>query len=144
MVSMTSTFFTKFGFFVLRWNSNYCPFYIMIAIGFLIVSLKFRLRSKLINYVSSLTMFIYLFHDNRLFATYTKPVIWRFLYDTFGFDHIVLLDLWFAVVLFTLTAIISAVYKETIQKLVTKVSDKLYIVLKKSYWRLENMLLKIN
>lgn len=118
---------------VLRWNSNCNPFYIMIALGSLIIALQSKLRNKGINYLSSLSLFIYLLHENYLFREYTRPYIWQWIYTTFGYKHVILLDLGFAVVLFLVATIISAIYKETIQRLFSKVSDKLYAILGKMY-----------
>ncbi len=126
---------------VLRWNSNCNPFYIMIALGSLIIALQSKLRNKYINYLSSLSLFIYLLHENYLFRGYTRPYIWQWIYTTFGYKHVILLDLGFAMVLFLVATIISAIYKETIQRLVNKVSDKLYAILGKMYFKVERRLI---
>ena len=126
---------------VLRWNKNCSPFYIMIAIGSLINTMHSHLKTRCINYVSSLTLFIYLIHDNYLLRTYTYPTIWQWIYTTYGYGHVVLLNLGFSVVLFLASLFISAVYKETIQRLVTKVSDKLYFIVSKAYGKVEHFIL---
>ncbi len=134
------------GFFskkVLRWNCNNCPFYIMIALGSLIVSLKLDFRSKFINYISSLSMLVYLFHENYLFRTYTRPIIWKYLYNTYTFNHIVLLDLAYALMLFVVAIVISAIYKETIQRLINKISNKLFIITANIYKRAEIIFLTV-
>ena len=135
-----------FSFFsnkVLYWNTNYCPFHIMIALGSLIVALKSNFESKCINYIASLSMLAYLIHENILFRTYTRPLIWEYLYRTYTFDYVVLLDLVYAFVLFIIVVIISALYKETIQKLVTKVSNKIYPHICNIYSKIENIILTI-
>ena len=135
-----------FSFFsekVMRWNSNICPFYIMIALGALIVALKSNFESKCINYISSLSMLTYLIHENYLFRTHTRPLIWKYLYKTYTFDYVVLLELVYAFVLFIVVAIISALYKETIQKLVTRISNKIYPLICNIYNKIENIILAI-
>ncbi len=82
-------------------------------------------------------MFVYLFHDNYLFRIYTRPVIWKYLYMNYGYAHIVMLDIIFTVVLFLLSLIVSAIYKETLYRLVIKVSDKLFAVLTRVYAHIE-------
>ena len=128
---------------VMHWNCGNCPFYIMIALGSLIIASKYDLKSKFINYISSLSMLIYLIHENYLFRNYTRPLIWEYLYKTYTFNHIVLLDLAFAFVLFIVVVIISALYKETIQKLVTKISNKIYPHICNIYSKIENIILEI-
>ena len=129
---------------VLRWNKNCCPFYIMIGIGSLIIALHGKYKVRFINYISGLSMFIYLIHENYLFRGYTRPAIWQFLYENYGYSHVVLLDLAYSMILFLVTAIVSAIYKETIQRLVTKISHRLYLKIAKLYSKIEGAVLKIN
>ena len=129
---------------VLRWNTNSCPFYIMIAVGALIIAGQSRLQARLINYVSGLSLLIYLIHENLLFRTFTRPAMWQYLYANYGYSHVVLLDLVFSLALFLASVVISAVYKATIQKLVVKISDALYRQISKGYAALERKILKIH
>lgn len=128
---------------VLHWNTNCCPFYLMIAIGSMIIALQAAYRVRVINYLSGLSMFVYLIHENYLFRSYTRPAIWQYLYLNYGYDHVVMLDLAFAVVLFLLSIVVSAVYKETLQRLVMKASNKLFSVLEMLYGRMENIIMQI-
>lgn len=128
---------------VLHWNRNCSPFYLMIAIGSLIISLQATYRVKIINYISGLSMFVYLIHENFLFKVYTRPAIWKYLYLNYGYSHVVMLDIAFSVVLFLVSLVVSAVYKETLQHLVIKVSDKLFPLLATLYRRVECLILKI-
>ena len=129
---------------VLHWNSGSCPFYIMIAIGSLIIARQAKYKkSRVINYISGLSMFIYLFHENYLFRSYTRPVIWEYLYKSCGYSHAVMLDIAFAVVLFLLSIVVSLIYKETLQRLVMKVSDKLFFIFARIYAHMEHLMMQI-
>jgi hypothetical protein len=128
---------------VLRWNKNCCPFYLMIAVGSLIIAMKAKYKVRAVNYISGLSMFIYLIHENYLFRQYTRPAIWQYLYIDYGYSHVVLLDLVFSLVLFLLAAVISTIYKETLQRLVIMISDKLYAIIGKLYSRIEDIIVKI-
>lgn len=129
---------------VLRWNNNCCPFFLMISIGSMIIALQATYRIRIINYISGLSMFVYLIHENYLFRRYTRPAIWQYLYLNYGYAHVVMMDIAFAVVLFLLSLVVSAVYKETLQRLVTKISNKLFSMLTILYGRVERMILKIS
>ena len=129
---------------VLRWNNNCCPFYLMIATGSMIIALQATYRIRIINYISGLSMFVYLIHENYLFRRYTRPAIWQYLYLNYGYAHVVILDIAFAVVLFLLSLVVSAIYKETLQRLVAKVSNKLFSILAMIYGCVECMILKIS
>lgn len=128
---------------VLYWNGNCCPFYIMIAIGSLIIALQATYKIGFINYISGLTMFIYLFHENYLFRRYTRPAIWQYIYKNYGYTYVVILDFTFAIILFLLSVIVSAIYKETLQRLVMKASHKLYVIVVRIYNRMECLIIKI-
>ena len=128
---------------LLRWNNNCCPFYIMIAIGAIIIAIQTRYKNIVINYISGLSMFGYLFHENYLFRRYTRPVIWMYLYERYGYAQVVILDLIYAIALFILTLIVSAIYKETFQRLVMVVLNKVYLIIKKIYGRIELMIIRI-
>lgn len=129
---------------VLRWNNNCCPFFLMIAIGSVIVALQATYRSKIINYISGLSMFIYLIHENYLFRRYTRPAIWQYLYRNYGYSHVVMLDIAFAVILFLLSVVVSSIYKETLQRFVIKISNKLFLILARIYNYIENLIMKIS
>ena len=127
---------------VLYWNNVCSPFYMMLAIGLLFIAQKSKLQVRTINYVSSLSLLVYLFHENVLFRTYTRPAIWQWLYMTFGYSHVVLLDLAYAVVLFLASVAVCVIYKQTLQKIVSRIADKLFVSLSKVYIRLEDKLVK--
>lgn len=128
---------------LLRWNNNCCPFYIMIAIGSIIIAMQARYKSIVINYISGLSMFVYLFHENYLFRRYTRPAIWMHLYESYGYAQVVMLDLVYAIVLFALMIIVSAIYRETFQRLVMAASNKVYLIIKKMYSYIELMAMRI-
>ena len=129
---------------VLHWSSNCCPFFIMIAIGSVIIVQKSNYKVKFINCISGLSMYVYLFHENYLFRTYTRPAIWKHLYENYGCSHVVLLDFICAIILFVVSVIVSFVYKETLQRFVMFVSNKLYSGLVRAYNRIEHFMLKIS
>lgn len=116
----------------------------MIAIGSVIVALQATYRNKIINYVSGLSMFIYLIHENYLFRRYTRPAIWQYLYRNYGYSHVVMLDIAFAVILFLLSVVVSSIYKETLQRFVIKISNKLFLILARIYNYIENLMMKIS
>ena len=127
---------------VLRWNVNCCPFYIMIAVGGLILSLQVKFTSSQINYISSLSLFVYLIHENQLFRTYIRPIIWQFIFEHFGYSQVVLWVLVFSGVLFSLSIVASSVYKKTIHKFVVHCSNKLHSALVVLYKKLEYRILR--
>ena len=127
---------------VMWWNKSCCPFYIMIALGSLIVALQAHYKVRAINYISSLSLFIYLIHENYLFRNYSRPYIWQWLYLQYGYSHVVLLVLIFASCLFCASCIVSAAYKATIQRRVNKCTDSLFKFISIGYRKVESLLIK--
>ena len=112
-----------------RWSNVYCPFFLFIAFGGLNLFNRTKFSSKFINYISSLSFLIYIIHENLLFRHYIRAKIWNLIYINFGYD---LLFVWIAiytVTLFIVATLIAALYNLTLQKLVHKLSDKIYNLL---------------
>ena len=128
---------------VLRGNTNCCPFFVMIAIGLLVIAIKGKYRIRAVNYFASLSMLIYLIHENYLFRKFTRPAIWQYIYNNYGYSHIILIDLLFSVVLFLVAAIASCVYRETLHRVETRASSKLYQLIARFYYSIESYFLKI-
>ena len=89
-------------------------------------------------------MFVYLFHENYLFRSYTRPAIWQYLYMNYGYAHVVILDIAFAVVLFLFSIVVSIIYKETLYRFVVKASNRLYSILTRIYAYAERLIMKLS
>lgn len=128
---------------LLRWNNVCNPFGILIAIGALNLLRQSAYRNGFVNYVSRLSMFVYLIHENQLFRRYYRPVIWKWIYDSFGYNKVGLWILLFSLILFIAALVVSALYKISIQKLTAKIASKLYFLLAKAWILAENWILDI-
>lgn len=102
---------------ILKLTVNNNPFIIMTSIALFNLFKKIKLINPIINYVSSLSMIIYLIHENILFRNYTRIKIWIGIYTKYGYNHIIIEVLIYAFILFILSVIIAIIYKSTIQKL---------------------------
>ncbi len=123
-------------------NSNPIVYLIAFSLFNLFRSKKFT--SKSINYISKLSIYMYIIHDNFLFRSYIRPYLFVILKDTLGYTYIVGWILLFSLVLFILSLIISCIYKVTLYKIVIKISDKIYDKLRNAYNKISNELLKLN
>lgn len=89
LIAFTNLMGVKFAFFynkLLMWATLTNPFIILIAITLfnLFANTNVKISSRIINYISSLSLIVYLIHENILFASYIKPHIfikWYFLVD---------------------------------------------------------------
>ena len=128
---------------LLRWNALQNPFLQMIALGAFILFRKIKFHNKFINGVSSLSLLIYILHENLLLKTYYRTLLWHEIYLHFGYDYIFAWVFAITIVIFFASVIISWIYSKTIQKLTHKVSDKLYVLLKKLYGIVEEKIFKV-
>lgn len=76
---------------LLYWVSNANPFLVLIAIASVnLVRRNENFHSGMINYMSSLSLTVYLLQSNLMFKTYYRTGLVRFFYNHFGFEHAVL------------------------------------------------------
>lgn len=99
-----------------RWSVNNNPFLMMIALSSFNLFRQIHITNKVINYFSSLTLFIYVIHGNVLFRSFTELRIWNLVFEKFGYDHLILKVLIYATVLFIATCVLSVIYKTTLHK----------------------------
>lgn len=109
---------------VIKWNFNTSPFILMLAIG-LFNSVKGKyFVNHMVNYVSSLTMYIYLFHENIHIRNTRQAIIENFL-SKLGQNHLAGNVIIFSVIIFIGAVIVSIIYKETLHKAVNFAVAKL-------------------
>ena len=110
------TIFDAFSDKVLRWCRFNNIVIIVIAISLLFIVLRFSFYSKGLNYVSSMSLLIYLIHENDLLSMYIKPAIWKAIYENLNSSYLAFYTLVFAVILFLVSGLIAAIYKKSIRK----------------------------
>lgn len=101
------------------------PFIVLIALSSLMTFLNNSFNSKLINRISSLSLFIYVMHENSIFAAYTRHDIGAYLLNLLGKNNVILITILFALALFIITMIIAFIYQKTIMKLTRKISQRI-------------------
>lgn len=122
----------------------YNPFAFSFALAALNLSLRLPLRNEAVNYISSMSLFIYLIHDNQLVRTYLRPWIWQKIYIFWGYSHIILWIFTYSIILFLCSFAASAFYKAVIQKTVWRISDALFARVFRLWKKLENRLLSLS
>ncbi|MCQ2976408.1 MAG: acyltransferase [archaeon] len=81
-------------------------------------------KSKLINCVSSCSLFIYCIHENVLLRSYVRPNVEQWCLDTFGSNLAVVWILGIALCMFIGAAIISVIYKFTAHRFTNWLANK--------------------
>lgn len=117
---------TKIDFFsskVLIGVDTANPFLLLIAVSLVQICSRKKFVNVFVNRVSALSLLIYLFHDNIIFAGKIRPKAYMFIYEHFGYDYLFLWVLVYAAVLFVGAAAISFIYQNTFHRLTSKISD---------------------
>lgn len=110
-----------------RWNSLANPFVILFCFGLFNIMRQIRFKSRFINYISSLSLFVYLIHDNILFKSYFGPRIWSEIAVRFElYDDYVKWIFIYSGALILVSVIVSIIYKAVIKQLLTYPVEKAY------------------
>ena len=136
--------FEVFSNQLLRWNTNCSPFLLLIAISMLNLARSTRFKNNIVNYISSLSLLIYIIHENLLLRTFYRPQMWNYVYNQFGYKYILIWTFVLVVIVFSFGLITSIIYRNTIEKIVTIICDWLYQILQKIYKKFESNILKFH
>ena len=135
MVVMTNILGLRIAFFsnkVQYWRQICNPFIVFGVIAMLNLVRRSTFRSKFINGLSSLSLLIYIIHENYLLRTYYRPKIINLFYREYGYDYVVPMMLLIALIIFVASAIISFVYVLILRKLVEKIGTLLLKIWEKA------------
>lgn len=102
---------------LIRWNSPSNPFILIASFGLVNIATEIKTYNRSINCLASLSLFIYIIHENEILRTYTRPLIWEYVYQSFGYQHIFM---WVLIITFAILFIsiaLSFLYKYTIRRL---------------------------
>ena len=137
--------FSVFNNHILRWSSTTRnnPLIILSALALLNLFGQVRISSRAINYMSGLSMLIYLIHENILFKTYTRVRIWAYILNAYGETKIVLLAVIFAIVLFTVSIVIAFLYTNSLHRLVMRIERNMEPLVMKGYNYVLGLIMKV-
>ena len=79
-----------------------------------------------------------------LLRTFYRPQMWNYVYNQFGYEHILTWTFILVVLVFSFGLIASIIYRSTVEKIVTIACDWLYPILQKIYGKIESFILKFH
>lgn len=126
-----------------HWNNNCNPFLIFMSIAMFNIARNIHFKNRFINYISSLSLLIYIIHENLILRTYYRPAMWDYIHTQYGYSHVIGWTFILVIIIFLFGIVAAAVYTATIQKAVSRISNRMYIVLRNGYLYLESKLTKI-
>lgn len=126
----------------MRWNDNGNVLFLIISFSSLNLMRMTKFNNKAIDYLSSLSMFMYIIHENLLFRKYVRPIIWEWIYNNMGYNYVIIWILIFAISLFFASLIVSILYDVSLKKLVHIISDKLLNLIKRITFKITDRFIK--
>ncbi len=146
IVILTNFLGLRIGFFndkLLHWCHNCSPMLIMATIGMFNLVRDSNFKNTMMNKLSGFSLLIYIIHENIFIRTYLRPYMWQRIYEAFGYEHILLWIFIQVVVIFVACLIICVVYRFTLQKVVSWLSNRGFQLFCRIYEKIENVLIKI-
>ena len=116
-----------------HWNGNNSIFLLLTAVTLFNIFNSKKFISNKINYISSLSLLVYIIHENILIRIYVRPTIWIYIHEKIGYKNIIVIDLLYSVILFVISIIIATIYKKLIQKIVYSIATELHLFIKKYF-----------
>lgn len=144
MINLAGLRFFTFDGRLQYYNYGGSPFIILLAISALNLALHSQLKSRIINYISGMSLLIYIIHENIILRTYYRPLIFVYIHEHFGYDHILLWLLAVTTAVFLAAVICAFIYRQTLERLVRPISYKIYSWLERFWHWLEGKLLKLH
>lgn len=89
------------------------------------IFVNFKFKSKLINSVAILSLYMYCIHENYFIRTALRPLYYRTMMENFG-KHFLIYAALLSVVIFVFSLIVAAVYHATLHKITQKLSIKIH------------------
>ena len=128
---------------VMRWVNNCNPFLLAMSIAMFNIARNIHFKNRFINYISKLSLLIYIIHENIILRTYFRPAMWNYVYKRFGYSDVIQWVFIISFIIFIFGILCSILYVLTLQKFVNKVSGKLYEVVRIKYLLFEKFCLMI-
>ena len=110
----------------LHWDSSNNPFLLIASISMFCLAKNFRIKSRVVNYISGLSMLIYIIHENIFIRSYTRPQIMEYICNHYDNSKIVLWVFLLAALIFIVSVIASIVYKLILEKVTRRFADFIY------------------
>ena len=129
---------------LLHWNKSCSPFLLLASLSSLDLARRVTFTNRAVNYVSSLSLLVYLFHENLLVRSYCRPALWEAAVSRYGEGLLLPITLVLAAGLYLFGFACSALYAATVQRLTRRIAEPVADGLKKRWGKLEQALLRLH
>lgn len=109
-----------------RWNTFNNPLFLIIAFGTLGIALKRNFTNKVVNYISGLSLLIYITHTNRIIRDYVRFDFFQFILENYTYSNLLGWCFVYFVVSLVYGIVFSLIYKFLFEKVMNKISMVVY------------------
>lgn len=142
-INLLGFYIDPIGSEMFQFANNNNPILLFIAFSLFNIFRSLKIKSNLINYVSSMTMLIYIIHCGRFAVIYVFKTFMFSFWELTGRMNFILFIFIFALLLFIASTFIAIAYSKLLQPWVHKLAEVILQILLRLYGRFECFMLKI-
>ena len=109
-----------------RWNKFINPLFILIALGSLGVALNKNFNNRIINYFSSLSLLIFIYHFDGVMRNNIRFDFFQYILDNYSYTNLLGWCFVFFAIILSYAVIASIIYKSVFKKYMDKISIAIY------------------
>ncbi len=102
----------------------FSPILVISTLSLFFIFTRFAFYSKIINYLSTCTLFVYLIHENFLLRRILRPKFFAYIIEAFPNQHITIIIIC-SIAMLVSSYILAIIYKHTMSKVINKISSQL-------------------
>ena len=142
IVTMLITNFTPNGV-MLNWNTMVNPWFIIMALSAFNLSKGMSFYNTTINYISGMSLYIYVIHCNRIVRDKVRFVYYDIIKDAFGYDNLIFWIMVYSLITLAASVILSIIYNSLIRERVNRLADFVGKPIEKIYNNIVNAIIKL-
>lgn len=105
------------------YGGNHSPFILITVICLFNIFKELKFYNKTINFISSMSLLIYIIHENYFVRKYLRPNIWIYFHKNYGYNNVLIIDLLISIFIFLMSIVISILYKKYLQSKLYSIID---------------------
>lgn len=126
---------------MLRWNYFINPLIIIMGVSLFNIFKNIRFENYIINKMMSVSLLIYIIHENLVLNDTLKPFIWQEIYERYGYKYIIFWVLALSVLCYFGSVVLGLIYKNMISSSLYRMMDKIYDNIQHKFENFENYLI---
>ena len=132
-----------FGHLMLHWSSNASPLMILAALAAFCLAKRKCFSKRFVNKLAGLALPVYIIHENILVRTYVRPAALEFIWERFGYSHILMWVIALSAAVFIVSAVLSLLFSVSLGRIIDRAAKDAVKLCKKLFARLDNAAVKL-